>query len=417
MKNYTNIGATIVALTFACTSVGFAATISSFGTIVNNSGSQISEFRTNTTSKILDIDGDNIYGTFGGISFGDAVVGNMAFVSSQTQVGPFAGYDVVDDINGGVDRQVKTTSNGAAGGTDVVMYTFRVTAAVATTDVLRIGIALDGLDNVVTAPASIGVRESVGPGTFEVATSNINNTLDMYFFDVSGGVAANTQFQVFADAGVGNFVTHQIVTLDVAAAPSGPNVLNISMGESATGQELVNGEVWNNLNGLGGATGSLLFADGSSAGATTATQNGGGFNPNDVNGNGYVTGLDTVTQSLVFDGTTGTVTLVIDNLDVNSKWDVDVFAGLDEVSARAHDIDVNGTTLANLLFGATHASGAPLTFSGIVATSGTITITASNGVGNVEFLQAVTLTQVPAPAALPAGLAMLGLAAARRRRK
>jgi hypothetical protein len=143
----------------------------------------------------------------------------MAFVSSQAQVGPFTGYATVDDINGNgttpPDRQVKTTTNNAAGGTDIVMYTFRVTQAVAANEIMRVGIALDGLNGVIYTPASIGVKEKTGAGTSEVATANSNATLDMYFFDVAGGVASNTEFEVFADSSSNGFVTHQIVTLDV----------------------------------------------------------------------------------------------------------------------------------------------------------------------------------------------------------
>ena len=93
-----------------------------------------------------------------------------------------------------------------------------------------VGIGTDGLNSGVFAPGSIGLVElGGGGGLAEVAaTVNANATTDMYFFDVTGGVAAGTQFQVIADSGTGNYATHQLVTLDVAVPePSSAALLGL----------------------------------------------------------------------------------------------------------------------------------------------------------------------------------------------
>ena len=207
-----------------------AATITAAGNVINDASNEVTQWRTASTLKSQDIDGDNIYGTFGGVAFGDATFGSFSFVSAQSQVGPFPGYDTIDDSTiGAPDRQVKTTSNNGTGGTDVVMLTFDVTTAVLASETLRIGVATDGLDAGSFAPITIGVQEvGAGGGSAETTISaNNNGTIDMYFFDVTGGVAANTRFQVFADSSATNYVTHQLVTLDVVPEPSSTALLGL----------------------------------------------------------------------------------------------------------------------------------------------------------------------------------------------
>ena len=224
MKN-TLITASLIAMT----GMTSAATIAYSGSVLDNSGSEVTEWRTASTTKSMDIDGDNIYGTFGGIAFGAAEVGAMKYIGGQAQVGPFPGYATIDDINGGVDRQVKTTTNSQVGTTDIVMLTFELKTAVAADQILRVGIATDGLDGGQFAPGSIGLSE-VGGGGDEVVAATGNKSMDMYFFDVTGGVSAGTQFQVFADSGTANYVTHQFVSLDVTAVPEPSTTALLGLG-------------------------------------------------------------------------------------------------------------------------------------------------------------------------------------------
>lgn len=194
-----------------------AATIAYTGSVLDNSGNEVTEWRTSSTTKSLDADGDNIYGTFGGVAFGDAVVGAMDFISAQSQVGNAgSGYVIIDDINGGTDRMVRTTTNNQVGTNDIVMYTFELNTSVEAWETLRVGIGTDGLNGAQFTPASIGLAEVGAGGGLDEVSITANSTVDLYFFDVTGGVAAGTQFQVFADIGTDNFVTHQLVTLDVA---------------------------------------------------------------------------------------------------------------------------------------------------------------------------------------------------------
>ena len=208
-----------------------AATIAYTGSVLDDSGNEVTEWRTSSTTKSLDADGDNIYGTFGGIAFGDEVFGAMDFISAQTQVGNAgSGYVVIDDVTiGDPDRQVRTTTNNGISGTNIVMYTFEINTAVEAWETLRVGIGTDGLNGANFSPGSIGLAEVGGGGGLDEISITANNTIDMYFFDVTGGVAAGTQFQVIADSGAGDYATHQLVSLDVAVPePSSAALLGLS---------------------------------------------------------------------------------------------------------------------------------------------------------------------------------------------
>ena len=57
-----------------------AATIAFSVSVIDNSGNEVTEWRTATTTKSMDADGDNNYGTFGAIAFGDTTIGAMTFI-------------------------------------------------------------------------------------------------------------------------------------------------------------------------------------------------------------------------------------------------------------------------------------------------------------------------------------------------
>lgn len=195
-----------------------AANVSFAGVINNNTGAEISEWRTASTPKTLDPDGDNTYGTVARLFYTVVFVGQGSvyqFDSSDGQVGPFAGYSAVDHPVGGPDLQVRTTTHSGAGPDDV-MFTF--TALAGSPANVRIGIATDGLDNAGFSPTSIGLRQ-VGGSSAEHTLTSVNNVLDMVFFDVTG-VTAGNQFQVFGDPGAFGFTTHSIVTWDAIPEPS-----------------------------------------------------------------------------------------------------------------------------------------------------------------------------------------------------
>ncbi len=206
-----------------------AATVAFAGVINDDSGSEISEWKTATTTKSLDSDGDNQYGTLAHLFYQIAFKGQntlYTFNSSDGQVGPFAGYATVDHPDGvSADTQVRTTSSGASGTADDVMFTF--TALANSPANVRIGIATDGLNGTQFSPASIGLRQ-VGGSSAEHSLTTVNNTLDMVFFDVTG-ISGGDQFQVFGDAGSGGFATHQIVTWDTLTIPEPGSSLLLSL--------------------------------------------------------------------------------------------------------------------------------------------------------------------------------------------
>lgn len=196
------------------------------GVINDDAGLEISEWRTSTTVKTLDGDGDNLYGSAARLFYTVTFVGQGSayqFNSSDGQVGPFSGYATVDHPTTGADLQVRTTTNNAVAGPDDVMFTF--TALAGSPVNVRVGVVTDGLNGVQYSPASIGLRQVGGGGSSaEHTLTSVNSTLDMVFFDVYG-VAVGDQFQVFGDTGSGGFATHQIVTWDAIPPPPGPPVI------------------------------------------------------------------------------------------------------------------------------------------------------------------------------------------------
>jgi len=188
------------------------------------------------------------------------------------------------------------------------------------------------------------------------------------------------------------------------AAPASAAVLNLNFGESSSGQEINNGETWNNLIGSSGTTGSLQYSDSSAATGISATQSvgaGGGNNSNDANGAGYVTGLDSVTTSLLFAnvGASRTITATVSGLAVGSLWDVDLYGGLSSYAATNYTFGVNGSsqTMNRVALYNTHA---PLPFTGVAAnSSGEIVISVGPGsVGNAtKAIEGASLTYVSGP--------------------
>ena len=194
-----------------------AAQVGFVGVINDNTGSEITDWKTAATNKTLDGDGDNVYGTLAHLFYGVEFKGQNTlyqYDSGDSQYGPDPGYAVVDDPTGDGttpgDIQVRTTTNGGLNDANHVMFTF--TALAGSPANVRIGIATDGLNNGNFASASIGIRQ-VGGMSAEHTMTSTNATPDMVFFNVTG-VAAGDQFQIFGDSGVNGYATHQFVTWD-----------------------------------------------------------------------------------------------------------------------------------------------------------------------------------------------------------
>lgn len=209
-----------------------AATVVFSGVINDNAGSEISQWKTASTAKTLDADGDNVYGTLAHLFYTIEFKGQntlYSFDGSDGPVGPFPGYSVVDHPAGDGttpgDIQVRTTTSGPTFDTNHIMFTFSALAGSPAN--VRIGIATDGIDGGGGyASASIGLRQVAGSSAEHTMTST-NDTLDMVFFDVTG-IATGDQFEVFGDTGTNGYATHQFVTWDVVPEPSSAALLGIA---------------------------------------------------------------------------------------------------------------------------------------------------------------------------------------------
>jgi len=199
-----------------------AATINFAGVINDDAGSEITQWKTAATTKTLDPDGDNVYGTAGSIFYTVGTYGTAAtfggLAPGNRQVGPY-GYVSVDHPDGvSADIQVRTTTNDAGGQANHDMAYFDITASAPLH--VRVGITADGLDGAQFSPASIGLRQIIGgTDSAEHTLTAVNNTVDMVFFDVLN-VSAGDRFAVFADSGTGNFATHSFVSLDEVPEPA-----------------------------------------------------------------------------------------------------------------------------------------------------------------------------------------------------
>ena len=218
MKNKTTNSLFVCAAALALAGNAQAATVTFAGVINDNAGSEISQWKTVSTTKTLDGDGDNAYGTLAHLVYQYEFKGQgtlYSFDYADSQVGPFGSYALIDAPTGLGDINVATTSNGGGGGADHVMFTFAALAGSPAN--VRIGIATDGLDDAGYSSATIGLRQ-VGGSAVEYTMTSTNSTLDMVFFDVTG-ITAGNQFEVFADAGAYGYATHHFITWDVIPEP------------------------------------------------------------------------------------------------------------------------------------------------------------------------------------------------------
>jgi len=225
-KRISMLAFVVVWLVLTCT--GDAAVVSYVGSVVDNAGNEVTQWRTPGTAKSFDADFDNVYGSDAKLFY--RVLGDygsyVQYISSETQVGPFPGYTVVDhpdDVS--PDTQVRTTTSGNTGGAGNLrdMFTFRISNTPPPGG-FRVGVAFDGLDGAQFSPQEIRLTQTTGGSASDsvVVETFRNNTIDMAFFDVTGAVV-NDRYTVQGVTGTGGFATHQIVTWDgILASPPGP---------------------------------------------------------------------------------------------------------------------------------------------------------------------------------------------------
>jgi len=185
-----------------------AATVTFVGSLADDTGSQVSAWRTAGTAKTLDPDADNVYGSAGFSIFrGDQGTGSSSawnagnFAESQVtgltlmqagsapslQAGNYNGADDWDDPAGGTRNMgyagyENTGNNGPIPLTQ--LFTYGVTQNFSTT--LRMGVAAGSLGS--TRATMTGLRIVAGGDQDDatIVANPSNNVADMYFFDLTG---------------------------------------------------------------------------------------------------------------------------------------------------------------------------------------------------------------------------------------
>ena len=240
----------MVVLTGAALSLGIgsaqAATVSFVGSVADNSGSEVTRWRTATTTKTFDSDGDGIYGTDGYSIFrgnqggGNAAAWNTGITESQvTGLSLMQGATMPAGLSLVVgDTSISTDWDDPAGGTRNMGYAgprddganstvpltksfvYDVTGNIGAS--VRMGIAADGLGD--GRLRLTNLRVAVGPNQADatLVANTFNGSPDMYFFDL-GELQTGDQIEIWQELNlVGQtFIWPQIngVTFEVVPEP------------------------------------------------------------------------------------------------------------------------------------------------------------------------------------------------------
>lgn len=216
-------------------------------------GTESTRWRTATTTKTMDLDGDNVYGTMGAVIWGDGA--NVTKLTSQStyaatglstgstfgwqivnqtvsadigiglQNFQHAGYADVDNLAGGTTGAPGLSS--IADNTGTITIQMNGTAAEYLGATVRLGIMQDYQEN--TAVNNINKRYDLvqtfgggGSATFTATTMDL--APDFYFFDISGINPGDqftlTAFRNPATAGQGGLASIPILSLDKVPEPS-----------------------------------------------------------------------------------------------------------------------------------------------------------------------------------------------------
>jgi hypothetical protein len=217
--------AKVLALLVAGQAASPAATITYFGAVMDNAGSQVTDWRRSLISKIADIDSDNIYGTLGAISWGEGTPGlSENYISAgQSSPGTFGWSLVAIAVNPDIGSrtqnftradyvEINNVTNAYAAilpgvtaiSTGFGTVTFRLNGQPSsfTGKTVRLGLVHDFLEP--TAVNDVNKRYTVvqtagtGGGTNGVVTPGTRNQLpDIYFFDLTN-VVPGDQFTITA---------------------------------------------------------------------------------------------------------------------------------------------------------------------------------------------------------------------------
>lgn len=189
-------------------------------------GAQVTDWRTDTTDKsTFDIDGDNVFGTFGSVQWnvGDTnqhtgTTPGWSYISSGTGY-QFSKYTDIDSvITGDTDGSIALLS-----------FKFRLTGIPQTYAgmTVRVGIMQDLLgaderDNDIGKTLQLVQLSGAGAGASSVVSVRSggggDSVPEMYFFDMTGVNPADT-FEILAPAGGGATGYVGPVSWDIAAVP------------------------------------------------------------------------------------------------------------------------------------------------------------------------------------------------------
>jgi hypothetical protein len=196
---------------------GHAATTTFVGGISDNAGSEVTQWRTASTVKTWDVDGNNVYGSSGYSIFrGDQGNGGPANWNTQILELQVPGLSVmqagastataplrVGNFNGATDWDSPlggTRNMGYAGprkapASDGAVplaqaFTYSVTQDFA--NVLRMGIASDGLGDSHIPLANLRVIAGGSQADATIVANPANSAPDMYFFDLNGLQSGDT---------------------------------------------------------------------------------------------------------------------------------------------------------------------------------------------------------------------------------
>ena len=203
----------------------------------NVEGAEVTDWRTTTTVKSLDLDGDNFYGTHGALHWG--VVGVNEYPQGSTTpgwawvggpIGQFIGPDYAD-----IDHATLYPANADAGigfGGDTAPYTFELTGTAATYlgKTVRIGVMQDVLGSsewAADTSKALQVIQIVGgtgdSGVIQVRSGAAGDGVpEMYFFDLTN-VTAGDRFQIVGLKDIGGSTTQNAylgpISFDVIPGP------------------------------------------------------------------------------------------------------------------------------------------------------------------------------------------------------
>lgn len=234
--------------------------------------------------------------------------------------------------------------------------------------------------------------------------------------DASGNIAVSTT-PVDSNAFL-NAVTLEAVTPVIAYGTK----IGLDFGPTATDTF---GNDWNEITSNSTiAAGNVIDLNGHALdGVSVTTSGAAGFNNDGTNSwNGLSTNggdapsefVESVVTDISFAG--GSVqTVTINGLDDSLSYDIDAVSVA--VGSATEVLTINGVEMSQFTRPDARDNGVFHSFKGIESNGGTITMVFSQAPGTNAIINGILIEAVPAPAALPAGLAMLGLVAARRRRR